>query len=280
LVWQPDTDPGELDDQVQSQIEEQRNGNGADDTAAETSDTPQSTPETAETPTAAAVPEPEETPTAASVPEPTVPEEAPRPRPAPNSDSVAHAAPATDQPATLQAFFATLASSLAEDRRRDREKAREEGIDRPSPAEARENVKKALKELRVRQEPERKHKNLPFLAAAAAILVVVGIVAAMPSGQETLPDQLFGSWNTTAPRYANRTFELSSEEIAFQQGNPNEFARYPITGVTGDKDAGGTMVYIVSYENAGTQYQFSFVHQPAENSVRLKNQPTVVWYKK
>jgi len=241
LAWQHDTDPVERDDEVQAQVEE-HGGNGDVTSSAEH--------------------------------RPAAPK-----RPPPSSDSHAHNAPETGQPASLQTFFGILAASLAEDRRRERDKERLEGIGRPSPAEARENVKKALKELRVKQGDDPKHKHLPFLAAAAAILVIVGVVAAMPSEQETLPDQLFGSWNTTSPRYADRTFELTVEEVAFQQGSPNDFARYPITGVTGERDAGETMVYVISYENGGTEYQFSFVHQPAENSIRLKNQPTVVWYR-
>jgi len=187
----------------------------------------------------------------------------------------------------LPTFFKILAASLAADRERNRAAGLPE-----RPAERKHPAQKASKASLARQAAKvaqakaaAKNKRgpksrIPVLAAAAAIVIVAGVLAAMPRGSEPLPEQMIGAWTTTAQKYADRTFELSAEEIAFQQGAGGQMDRHPITGVHSDRDAGGTLVYVIEYDNDKSTYEFSFVYQPVENSIRMKNQPQVVWHRK
>jgi len=157
-----------------------------------------------------------------------------------------------------------------------------DGHTRPSPQVARDNVKQALQDLRELQTAEDhgpRHRYLHIVAPAALVAVVVGIFMLFPGVPQSLSPQLIGSWETSARKYADRTLQLSDSVIAFQQDPQNGFATYPITGVTSMRDAGGALVYVVTYDNDGVAHQFSFIHQPVANTITLKNQSQVVWRK-
>ena len=150
---------------------------------------------------------------------------------------------------------------------------------------ARENFKKALEDLKGVQDDGKdenrpRRSYLPFVAPAALVAVIVGIMTLLPQTPAALSQQLIGSWETSAGKYADRILRISEGEIAFEQGSPEDFASYPITGVTSDGNAGGALAYVITYDNAGMAHQFSFTHQPVANTITLKNQPQVVWQKK
>ncbi len=180
--------------------------------------------------------------------------------------------------ATLGAFFRMLGATLVASRPQP---PASEGS-RPSPQIARENVKQALQDLRESQTAKDhgpRHRYLHIVAPAALVAAVVGFLTLFPGAPQSLSPQLIGSWETSARKYADRTLQLSGSEIAFEQGSQNDFASYPITGVTSRRNADGAIIYVVTYDNDGVAHQFSFIHQPVANTITLKNQPQVIWQK-
>ncbi len=192
---------------------------------------------------------------------------------------------AADVHNNLPTFFKTLAASLAADR------ARMGGDKKTGAAERRHPAQRASKAALAKQardiEKAKKARGdasgvkktrVPLLAAAAAILIVSGVMAAMPKSSDPLPDALMGVWESTSERYSDRSFELQVDLVTFQQG-VDEFTTHPITGLEATPEDGGT-IYVLRYDIGETEYDFSFVHQPDEGLIRFKNQPQIKWYKK
>jgi len=185
----------------------------------------------------------------------------------------------------LPTFFKILAASLAADQVRMGTTQQKKPAEHRHPAQRASkaalakqarDVEKAEKDREKANQPKR--TRVPLLVAAAAILVVSGVMAAMPKSSDPLPEALMGVWESTSERYAARSFELQLDQITFQQGD-DQFTSHPITGLDIDSDAGGSSLYTVVYDNAGAEYQFAFVYQPDEALIRFKNQPQVKWYK-
>jgi hypothetical protein len=89
-------------------------------------------------------------------------------------------------------------------------------------------------------------------------------------------------WETTAPTYADRLFEIKTGEVTFGTWE-NTFDTYPITKMKIEKDSKEQKtLYIICYKNtAGQEYKFSFYYDPAnQGTIRFKNQKEMVWTKK
>ena len=134
-----------------------------------------------------------------------------------------------------------------------------------------------IEEAQEHNEPEK--SRMPLMAMVTAIIVVGGVMAAMPKDSDPLPASLIGTWHTTEELYADRTFELKTDQITFQQGEPGKFTTHPITRFEVTPVGIGSFA-IVEYDNGGDTYEFSFNYQPDEGTIRFKNQPLIVWYKK
>jgi len=97
----------------------------------------------------------------------------------------------------------------------------------------------------------------------------------------TVPEDLIGVWRTMAPTYADRFFEIKTDEVIFGTGE-EKFDTYPITKIKIEKDREeqGTL-YVICYKNiVGQEYKFSFYHVPAnQGTIRFKNQKEMVWAK-
>ena len=115
------------------------------------------------------------------------------------------------------------------------------------------------------------------------IIIYLMVLSVCQCGRKTtVPDDLIGVWETTAPTYADRFFEIKTDEIIF--GTVEEkFDTYPITKIKIEKDREGQgTLYIICYKNiAGQEYKFSFYYDPAnQGTIRFKNQKEMVWTKK
>jgi hypothetical protein len=98
----------------------------------------------------------------------------------------------------------------------------------------------------------------------------------------TVPEDLIGVWETTAPTYADRFFEIKTNEVIFGTGE-EKFDTYPITKIRIEKDhEEQKALYIIFYKNMeGGEYKFSFYYDPAnQGTIRFKNQKEMVWTKK
>ena len=115
-----------------------------------------------------------------------------------------------------------------------------------------------------------------------AVLILFTIFFGWQCGYEkTAPDELVGTWETPAPKYADRFFKINKDTITFGTGEEN-VEPYTIKKITikkGPAEAG--MLYTIYYKDEkGTKYQFAFYHSPEKGGViRLKNQTHIEWIK-
>jgi hypothetical protein len=167
-------------------------------------------------------------------------------------------------------FFKVLAASLAAGVDRTEQRAQKTVLAKQEREVAKVNRQRA------KGNSQRKTR-VPLLAAAAAILIVTTVMAARPHS-DPLPDDLMGVWESTAEQYAERSFGLQHDQVTFEQGE-GKFTTHPITGSAVIPDGESTL-YVIKYDNGGTEYEFSFVHEPAEKLIRFKNQQQVKWYKR
>jgi hypothetical protein len=113
------------------------------------------------------------------------------------------------------------------------------------------------------------------------ILCLVLLSACQCSRKATVPGDLIGVWETTAPDYADRFFEIKADEVIFGTGE-EKFDTYPITKIKMEKDRDEQKtLYVICYKNtAGQEYKFSFYYDPAnQGTIRFKNQKEMIWTK-
>jgi len=139
-------------------------------------------------------------------------------------------------------------------------------------------IEETQKQPHEHNEPEK--SRVPLMALATAVIVVGGVMAAMPEDSDPLPVSVIGTWHTTAELYADRAFEIKTDQITFQLGEAGKFTTHPITRLKVTPDGNGSTFAVVEYDNDGDTYEFSFTYQPDEGTIRFKNQPLIVWYKK
>ena len=107
-------------------------------------------------------------------------------------------------------------------------------------------------------------------------------LSAFQCGRGTVPEDLIGVWETKSPAYADRFFEIKSNEILFGTGE-GKFDTYPITKIRIEKDRQEQKtLYLICYKNMdGKVYKFFFYYDPAnQGTIRFKNQREMVWGKK
>jgi hypothetical protein len=113
------------------------------------------------------------------------------------------------------------------------------------------------------------------------IVYLMVLAACQGGGKAAVPVELIGVWETTAPTYADRFFEITAGEVMFGTGE-EKFDTYPITKIKIEKDFKEQKAYyIIYYKNVeGQEYKFSFYYDPAnQGTIRFKNQKEMVWTK-
>jgi hypothetical protein len=113
------------------------------------------------------------------------------------------------------------------------------------------------------------------------IVYLMVLAACQGGGKAAVPDDLIGVWETTTPSYADRPFEIKTDELIFGTGE-GKFDTYPITKIKIEKDrVEQKTLYIICYKNMeGQEYKFSFYFDPAnQGKIRFKNQKEMVWNK-
>jgi len=115
------------------------------------------------------------------------------------------------------------------------------------------------------------------------IIICLMVLSVCQCGRKTtIPDDLIGVWETTAPDYADHPFEIKTDEVLFGTGE-EKFDTYPITKMKIEKDPLEQMtLHIIYYKNiTGQEYKFSFYYDPAnQGTIRFKNQKEMVWTKR
>jgi hypothetical protein len=114
------------------------------------------------------------------------------------------------------------------------------------------------------------------------VIFLIVLLACQPGKKTPVPEDLIGVWETKAPAYADRFFEIRTSEVIFGTGE-EKFDTYPITKMKIEKDHGEQgPLYIICYKNSeGQVYKFFFYYDPAnQGTIRFKNQQEMVWTKK
>ena len=120
-------------------------------------------------------------------------------------------------------------------------------------------------------------KSARFLAVLALCTLILGCGTKPYS--TTLPSELVGVWKTSAPKYADRYFELRSDMIVFGTGG-GTVSRHVIKRIEEAREGDQTL-YTIFYTEDETKYQWSFYYDPVHGkSIRLKPQASIVWTRK
>ena len=120
-----------------------------------------------------------------------------------------------------------------------------------------------------------KSKNL-----LRAVVVLTAVIGFQCKQAATVPDSLVGVWETAAPRYADRFFEIKKNHIIFGTGEGN----FDVQRIKSIEETGGakSTAYTIHYANPGEpEHELSFYYEPDGNGiVRFKNQHQIKWTKR
>jgi hypothetical protein len=119
------------------------------------------------------------------------------------------------------------------------------------------------------------------LIAAVIIPVILILLVSHCSKEKIALDDIMGLWRTDAQEYADRSFEITKDRIAFGIGE-GKFKNYSIKKIhvkqsTQDK----SRLYTIYYEDSdGEGYTFAFYYYHENGgTIRLKNQKQMEWKK-
>ena len=123
-------------------------------------------------------------------------------------------------------------------------------------------------------------RKRPFLLPTIAFIVLaiaIGIrvyPSILSPPITTIPDELIGVWNTTAPLYADRGFEFSTNTVLFHTGpGENEFTFHEIADVQ-RRDVDGERRYTITYADG---LEFPFAYRAADDIIQFISQREVSW---
>jgi hypothetical protein len=121
-----------------------------------------------------------------------------------------------------------------------------------------------------------KHKYIIiFLAIFMSLL-------ACQAGEQTIPSELLGVWETSAPKYKDCFFEIGKGTIIFvNKALPEPSIDSNIISRTEIGSEDEETLYTIYYNKIGEEeYQFSFYYYPQDGcSIRFKNQKDIEWQK-
>ena len=119
------------------------------------------------------------------------------------------------------------------------------------------------------------------LTKPVVTVIVIALFGCQVRQDKTIPEELMGKWETSAPRYEDCSFELKDELIIFNKGinfvNLNHIKRierFP------DKQR---VSYNIIYEDKqGQEYKLALFYFKTPNGgvIRFKNQKEIEWTKK
>jgi hypothetical protein len=116
------------------------------------------------------------------------------------------------------------------------------------------------------------HK-LPLLCLG----VLLVISASCRQGNDSVPDHLIGTWQTSTATHAGSTIEITKHLLVFSSVRGGD-VRARIIAFKSVLDRSQT-VYQLSYQDQyKNEYQLHLLYDPVDGgTVRLKNQPQIIW---
>ncbi len=118
-------------------------------------------------------------------------------------------------------------------------------------------------------------------AIYAGALLAIGFlgVTLVPGRSDPLPRDLVGVWQTTAPDYADRTFEIAEDALVFRTGpRPSDYEVHLISEVRSSSLDDDVKLYRVTYgaEDAGGELAFHY-HPRPQPQIRFAHQRDMIW---
>lgn len=112
------------------------------------------------------------------------------------------------------------------------------------------------------------------------ILICLVLLFGLQCGKSTaIPEYLIGVWKTTATPYADRFFEIKTDQVIFGAVEGASDA-YPIKKIKIEEsaEAEGTLITVLYTTIEGKEYKFSFYYDPENRgTIRFKNQKEMAW---
>jgi hypothetical protein len=118
--------------------------------------------------------------------------------------------------------------------------------------------------------------TLPVIVLTG-LIVLGGLAASFGPKRRDLPAELMGVWKTDQAQHSSRFLELSVVSVSFGTGSGTVSTGF-IRSVA-IAPHGTQMLYTVTYRDDDGDQQLSFLYQPSDATLRLKNQDKVVWRK-
>jgi hypothetical protein len=111
------------------------------------------------------------------------------------------------------------------------------------------------------QRPSASKRTVILFVVAFVVVAAAVAVSVFPSlfsrTTATIPDDLIGVWKTTAPNYADRSFEMSRTTVGLEREENGQVTSYTLTYADGLK--------------------FSFTYEKVADVIRFVNQPEFFW---
>jgi hypothetical protein len=126
----------------------------------------------------------------------------------------------------------------------------------------------------------KKHFKKKSFWIVALVFVLLLMVKFLSDEALELPEELYGEWVTTNPKYADRFFELNRTLITIGIGE-NDFDSYSISKIEKTDLKKGALYTVIYHESPNSESKFSFYYDPSnEGVIRLKNPQKIEWKKR
>jgi hypothetical protein len=122
-------------------------------------------------------------------------------------------------------------------------------------------------------------KNRGNILAVIVIILALGVIGGVIStvGETpSCPDELIGSWMTTAPGYENKVLLITKNGLAFNAGE-GLVEGQAIRQVEAVPDGLGTLYTIVYGASRSDEQVLSFHYHPRKHTITFKTQSHLVW---
>ncbi len=117
------------------------------------------------------------------------------------------------------------------------------------------------------------------ILAVIVIILALGMIGGVISNignAPSCPDELIGSWTTTAPGYEDKVLLITKNGLAFNAGD-GAVEGQAIRQVEAIPDGLGTLYTIVYGASRSDKQVLSFYYHPREHTITFKTQSHLVW---
>jgi hypothetical protein len=127
--------------------------------------------------------------------------------------------------------------------------------------------------------PSKKRGNILAVIVIILALGAIGGVISTIGNSPSCPDELIGSWMTTAPGYEDKVLLLTKNGLAFNAGE-GLVEGQAIRQVEAVPDGLRTLYTIVYGTSRSDEQALSFYYHPRERTITFKTQSHLVWTRK